>query len=294
MDKFIPQNLDPMSEVIQRVRSLNNPDMNDIDCQTMEKRFYDQDWMTQLDMYETWLDIDNSYTINVMYRYLCSGYWELLQELISERKSERAKSIADRIEQYSIKHIRMQMVAFFITNYMPIDVVRKYKKTLNRYIDAAYLSFAERLAGDADFVIEKDRLVPSLAYYNLCDKFNLPTTDEEALSDFIGFMDQNWMQLSYDFPQDEFDVDLRMSLMQNADIKRWYDAICNLGLKRTIKTIECFDKVLQTQISLKFKDDVSCIEFPGLPMERQIQYWYRFRKLANIQMQINNNLTDVI
>ena len=59
MGEFVPSKLDPIQEVIQRVRSLKNPNMRDSDCQALEKRFYDQDWVTQLDIYELWLEQPN-------------------------------------------------------------------------------------------------------------------------------------------------------------------------------------------------------------------------------------------
>lgn len=284
MDKFVPQNLDPMSEVIQRVRSLEKPNMKDVDCQAMEKRFCDQDWMTQLAMYETWLDADNGYMLNTLFRFLCAGYWDLLQDLITEKKSEKANALAERIKQCSIKHIRMQIIAYFVTTYMPIDVVRKYRKVLSRYLEAAYCSLALRLGGDEDFHIDKERLVTRLSYYTICDKFNLPTTDEEALIDFKLFMESYWMQLSFDYPQDVYEKTLKMSLLQCAAIRDWYATIKNLGLNRMVKAFDRFDGMLQEQISSKFKEDVSCIDFPGLPMERQYQYWYHFRNMANEQI----------
>ena len=280
MEEYVPSNLDPVQEVIQQVRSLKNPNMRDSDCQALEKRFYDQDWVTQLDIYELWLDIDNRYTLNCLYCRLCSGYWELLQELIFMKGSVRAKKIAARIEQNCIAHIRMQIIAYFVTTYMPIDIIRKYKKLLSRYLEMAYLSLAERLGGDSDFKIDKDRLVPLLAYYRICEKFNLKTSDEEALSDFKKFMEYNYMQLRLDFPQSEYDMVLNMSLLQNADIKRWYHSIKALNLHRVSKAFERFDNQLQDRIKSKFNEDTSCVDFPGLPVERQYQYWNIFINMA--------------
>lgn len=281
MEDFIPSNLDPIAEVIQRVRSLKKPNMHDADCQALENRFYDQDWVRQLDIYEVWLDIDNRYTLNCLYRRLCSGYWQLLQELITKKCSFRAKEIASRIEQNCIAHMRMQIVAYFVATYMPIEIVRKYKKLLSRYLEIAYLSLAERLGGDSDFQIDKDRLVPLLAYYGICEKFNLKTSDEEALEDFINYMQYNWMQLSLDFPQPEYDTNLRMSLLQNADIKRWFHSIKTLKLNRVVLAFERFDNLLKDRICREFKEDENCWDFPGLPMERQTQYWHKFTNYAN-------------
>jgi DNA-binding protein Fis len=59
MEEFIPSNLDSIQEVIHRVRSSKNPNMRDSDCQALEKRFYDLDWVTQLDIYELWLEQPN-------------------------------------------------------------------------------------------------------------------------------------------------------------------------------------------------------------------------------------------
>ena len=289
METFIPQNLDPMSEVIQRFRSLEKPNMKDKDCQALEKRCCEQDWVSQLDIYEAWLDADNSYTRNTLFRFLCSGYWELLQNLTIEKESEKAKTLTKRIAEYSIKHIRMQIVAYFVATYMPIEVVRKYAKVLSRYIDMAYLSLAERLGGDSGFTIDKHRLVPRLAYYSLCQKFNIPTTDDEALSDIKKFLEWNLMQLSLDFPQNEYETTLKMSLLQNADIKVWYESICQLGLKRMAKAFNRFDKSLQERILQRFKEDENCIDFPGLSKERQYQYWYIFRCMANDEIQLSNH-----
>lgn len=294
MEQFIPTNLDPIQEVIQRVRSLKNPNMRDADCQALEKRFYDQDWTAQLDIYEVWLDIDNKYTLNCLYRRLCSGYWELLQELISKKKSARAKEIAARIEQNCIAHMRMQMIAYFVTTYMSIDIVRKYKKLLSRYLEMAYLSLAERLGGDPDFKIDKDRLVPLLAYYRICEKFNLKTSDEEALSDFKKFMVYYWMQLRLDFPQSEYDTTLRMSLLQNADIHQWYHSINALNLHRVVKAFDRFDNQLQDKIRSKFNEDTSCVDFPGLPMERQYQYWNIFTNMAFDEIKNSNHPEDTL
>jgi len=61
--------------------------------------------------------------------------------------SVRAKEIAARIEQNCIAHMRMQIIAYFVTTYMPIDIIRKYKKLLSRYLEMSYLSLAERLGG---------------------------------------------------------------------------------------------------------------------------------------------------
>lgn len=280
MYEFTPSNLDPISEVIHRVRSLKKPNMKDPDCQALEKRFYDQDWVTQLDIYEVWLDIANSYTLNCLYTRLCSGYWELLQELIEQRKSERAKEIACRIEENCIIHMRMQIIASFVTRYMPIDVVRKYKEVLAQSLELAYVALAERLGGDADFQIDKESVCPILAYYEICEKFNLKTSDEEALTDFKKFMETDWIQLSLDFPQSEYDESLNMSLSQNADIKRWYESIKTLNLNRVAKAFERFDNLLKDKIKAKFNVDESCINFPGLPMERQYEYWYHFRNKA--------------
>lgn len=281
MEDFIPSNLDPIAEVIQRVRSLKKPNMHDVDCQSLEKRFYDQDWVRQLDIYEVWLDIDNRYTLNCLYRRLCSGYWELLQELITKKCSLRAKEIASRIEQNCIAHMRMQIVAYFVATYMPIEIVRKYKKLLSRHLEIAYLSLAERLGGDSDFQIDKDRLVPLLAYYGICEKFNLKTSDEEALDDFKNYMEHNWMQLSLDFPQSEYDTNLQMSLLQNGDIRRWFLSIKTLKLNRVAKAFERFDNVLKDRIIRVFNEDENRVDFPGLPMERQFQYWHRFKNFAN-------------
>lgn len=294
MEKFVPSNLDPIQEVIQRVRSLKNPNMRNIDCQALEKRFYDQDWVTQLDIYELWLDIDNRYTLNCLYRRLCSGYWELLQELISKKRSARAKEIATHIEQNCIAHMQMQMIAYFVTIYMSIDIVRKYKKLLSRYLEIAYLSLAERLGGDSDFKIDKDRLVPLLAYYRICEKFNLKTSDEEALSDFKKFMEYNYMQLRLDFPQSEYDLVLNMSLLQNADIKQWYHSIKALNLHRVVKAFERFDKQLQDRIKSKFNEDTSCVDFPGLPMERQYQYWNIFTNMSFDEIKNSNHPEDTL
>lgn len=280
MEDFTPSNLDPISEVLHRVRSLKKPNMKEIDCQTLEKRFCDQDWITQLDIYEVWLDIDNAYTINCLYRRLCSGYWELLRELIEQKKSERAKEIASRIERNCITHMRMQIVAFFVSKYMPIDILRKYKRLLAHSLEIAYVALAERLGGDPDFQIDKERLYPILSYYEICVKFNLNTSDEEALADFKNFMETNWIQLSLDFPQSEYDKILNMSLLQNADIKRWYESIKILKLNRVVKIFERFDNSLKEKIIVKFNEDENCIEFPGLPMERQYQYWYQLRNMA--------------
>ena len=84
----------------------------------------------------------------------------------------------------------------------------------------AYLSLAESLGGDSDFKIDKDRLVLLLAYYRICEKLNLKTSDEEALSDFKKFMEYSYMQLRLDFPQSEYDLVLNISLLQNVDIKK--------------------------------------------------------------------------
>lgn len=294
MEKFTPSNLDPISEVIHRVRSLKKPNMEDIDCQALEKRFYDQDWITQLDIYEVWLDIDNAYTINCLYRRLCSGYWELLRELIEQKKSERAKEIASRIERNCIAHMRMQMVAFFVTRYMPIDILRKYKRLLAHSLEIAYVALAERLGGDSDFQIDKERVYPILAYYEICEKFNLKTTDEEALADFKKFMETDWIQLSLDFPQSEYDKVLNMSLLQNADIKSWYKSIKTLKLMRVAKAFERFDNLLKDKIRTKFKEDESCLDFPGLPLERQHQYWYQFRNMAKDQIYQSHNPEETL
>lgn len=287
MDKFTPSNLDPISEVIHRVRSLKKPNMKDQDCQALEKRFYDQDWITQLDIYEVWLDIDNHYTLNCLYSRLCSGYWELLQELIEQKRSERAKEIVSRIEKNCMAHMRMQMIAFFVTTYMPLDILRKYKRLLMHSLEIAYGALADRLGGDPDFQIDKERLYPILSYYSICVKFNLKTSDEEALADFKKFMETDWIQLSLDFPQSEYDDSLNMSLLQNADIKRWYESIKTLKLNRVAKTFERFDNSLKDKIKAKFNSDESCIDFTGLPMERQYLYWYHFRNMAKDE--INNS-----
>ena len=294
MDKFTPSNLDPIAEVIQRVRLLKKPNMHDIDCQALEKRFYDQDWIAQLDIYEVWLDIDNSYTLNCLFIRLVSGYLELLQELIEIKKSERAKAVANRIKESAIRHIRMQMIAFFVTTYMPIDVVRKYKKTLSRYLDMAYCALVERLGGDSDFQIDKDMLVPRLAYYGICSKFNLETTDEEALIDFKKFIESDWMQLSLDYLQDEYESTLNMSLLQNACIKNWYAAINKLGLDRMAKAFNRFDRMLNERILSVFQNDVSCVDFPGLPKERQYHYWRKFCEMAFNEIKNNENPETIL
>lgn len=122
--------------------------------------------------------------------------------------------------------------------------------------------------------------MPLLAYYRICEKFNLKTSDEEALSDFKKFMEYNYMQLRLDFPQSEYDMVLNMSLLQNADIKRWYHSIKALNLHRVSKAFERFDNQLQDRIKSKFNEDTSCVDFPGLPMERQYQYWNIFINMA--------------
>jgi len=86
--------------------------------------------------------------------------------------------------------------------------------------------------------------VPLLAYYRICEKFNLETSDEEALSDFKKFMEYNYMQLRLDFPQSEYDIVLNMLLLQNADIKRWHHSIKALNLHRVSKAFEHFDNQL--------------------------------------------------
>lgn len=51
--------------------------------------------------------------------------------------SVRAKEIAARIEQNCIAHMRMQIIAYFVTTYMPIDIIRKDKKLLSQYLEMA-------------------------------------------------------------------------------------------------------------------------------------------------------------
>lgn len=280
METFIPQNLDPILEVIKRVRLLKKPNMHNKDCQEIERRFYDQDWMSQLEIYELWLDVDNRYSRSCLYRCLNTGYWELLQKLIFEKHSERAVSIAERIKEYSIRHIRFQPIAYFVTIYMSIDIVRKYRKTLARYLEMAYIALAFRIGGDADFRIDKDMLVPRLAYYSICKKFNIKTSDEEALADFKQYIKWEGQYLSLDTIQDEYQTFFDLSLLNNRVISEWYSDIKILGLNKMVKAFERFNTMLQNQIVIIFNQDESCIDFPGMPKERQFKYWDKLRQLA--------------
>lgn len=280
MSDFVPENLEPIQDVIERVRSLKSPTYKNKDCQQLEIRFWHQDWNTQLDIYEIWLNIDNSYSRSCLYRVLNRGYWKLLNEL-SNRGIERAKELSNRIMEYSIKRMRTQNAAYFVTEYAPIDIVRKHKKLLAWSLDIAYNSLAQRIGGDADFKIDKERLCHRLEYYDICAKFNLPTSDEEAIDDlklyFKYYGNEMWCN---SIDTHHVFQNFKFSLRLNIEINNWRNAIEKLGLSRAAKAFDSWDADLQSRINGIYEADSQYRNFPEIYHDRIAYYWSIFTEMA--------------
>lgn len=280
MSNFVPSNLEPIQDVIERVRLVKKPNCKDKDCSELEKRFWDQDWKTQLDIYELWLDIDNNYTRMCLYSVLDGKYWGLLQELV-ERGVERAAAISKRILENSIKHMRTQIVAYFVTENAPIEIVRKYKKQLAYSLDIAYNSLAFRIGGDKDFIVDKDRLSNRLEYYDICAKFNLPVSDEEAIEDFRLYFKNNGAYLWCDtVDMSKYFENIQYSLLLNKAINNWRTAIGTLGLHRATNAFDQWDANLQSRINKIYDADSKFHYSIDMNFDRLIFYWHILIEMA--------------
>lgn len=280
MRDFLPSNLEPIQDVIERVRLVKKPDYKDKDCTEIEKRFWHLDWKTQLDIYELWLDIDNRYTRMCLYRVLDGKYWGLLQELVN-RGVERAAVISKRIMENSIKHMRTQQVAFFVTENAPIEIVRKYKKQLAYSLEIAYNSLAFRIGGDKDFIIDKDRLGNRLEYYDICAKFNLPVSNEEAIEDFKLYFKDYGKYLWCDAVNlSEYREKIQYSLLLNNAINNWRAAMGALGLHLAAKAFDQWDADLQRRINKIYEADSQFHYSIDMNFDRLTFYWHILIEMA--------------
>ncbi len=268
----------PIRQIIDDYLAARSSKINTL-RKELNRRFDSVDWHDQLAILNAYLQAERKEDVIRLYIILHHGYWDTLNRIIKEYQDEKAKALKDGLEAYALNHLSTQVIASFVTEYMPLSVVRRHEKALSRYIDADYWSLAMRLAGDKNWTIDKERCI-NLSYYTVMAKHHRPVSETEARQDLIDFIVSQGLCLSSDY-SDTMDGEVFcMSLFDNQDIKGCYESIRTLGLWDLAEKVCKWDYSLQDRIHALYRQDYADNPYPIVSRETLAKYWEIYLSMA--------------